>query len=188
MRLGLTLAATVAMASGAAAQVTNNVAPGNLAPATDPGCVTVAGAVAQLSPPDLALGVLACGSAANWDAAADLYILMRMRVAFDMMRVTDATAHQAGDVLAMQVTDSLTGEDLARFQEALGRFPTPGEARHQAFCQASAAVLPQHDPAWMIQHGMDAFLGSGEDALARDFSPQDAWSRIVQDYMECGAG
>ncbi len=67
----------LAWAGAAAAQVSDQQAPGNLAATTDPGCIAVADAGATLSPPDLGLGVVACGQAGDWDQAVGLFVLMR---------------------------------------------------------------------------------------------------------------
>ena len=160
MRLGLVLTATMPMASGAAAQVTNLEAPGNLAATVDPGCVTAAEADPRLSPPDLALGVLACAKAGGWDTAADLCALMLLRAAFDTRRVADVSAHQAGEVLSMQLGQGVSDGDRASLGKALARFADPSATQRLAFCPAAmAAGAPQHDPSWMIQHGIGPFWG-----------------------------
>ncbi|TAG08780.1 MAG: hypothetical protein EAZ40_18460 [Rhodobacterales bacterium] len=185
MRLGLTMAVLAAGAAGA--QVTNLEAPGNLAATVDPGCVTMAGADVRLSPPDLGLGVRACVGQGDWDAAADLYALMLLRATFDIKRVEDASAHQAGDILSMQVTETLSETELAKLGEALAKFADPAGAQKKAFCLAvTAAGVPQHDPAWMIQHGMGAFLGSEGDGLVKGFDAESAWALILRQDMSCG--
>ena len=187
MQVRLALALTVMTAGGAAAQATNNEAPGSLAPTVDPGCVTMAQADARLSPPDLALGVLACGRDGNWDAAADLYALMLLRSSFDVARVEDATAHQAGDVLSMQVGDALSDADRASLGNALASFGDPAGPKKLALCEAAkASGAPQHDPSWMLQHGMGAFLGTEGDGLVKGFDPAAAWDRIIREDMTCG--
>lgn len=185
MRLGLAMmAAGMMTATGVLAQ--DHVAPGALAPSVDPGCVTVAQADPRLSPPDLALGVLACGKAGNWDGAADLYALMLLRSAFDTRRVADATAHQAGDVLSLQVGESLSDADGPKLADALGRLVDPGTPRRAGFCEAAkAAGAPQHDPGWMVQHGMGAFLGSAGDGLVPGFDPAAAWALVLTEDMGC---
>lgn len=185
MRIRLAFTMTMLTAAGAAAQVTNQTAPGSLQPTVDPGCVTVATADPRLSPPDLALGVLACGREGNWDGAADLYALMLLRSAYDTRRVADATAHQADEVLTLQLGDSLSLEDGPKLADALGRLVDPGTTRRVEFCKAAAAGVPQHDPAWMLQHGMGAFLGQEGDGLVPGFDPAAAWSAVLDEDMGC---
>ncbi len=186
MRWGLALAFAGMTASGASAQVTNLEATGNLAPTVDPGCVTMASADARLSPPDLALGVLACGRAGNWDAAAELYILMLLRSDFDVRRVVDPTAHQAGQVLTQQLYDSQSEADRASLEDAIRRFADPGTTQRGILCQMlQTAGVPQHDPSWMIQHGMAAFTGLEGDGLVPGFDPAAGWEQALSETVAC---
>lgn len=186
MRSGLVLA-TVIAASGAAAQVTHLDAAGNLAPTTDPGCVTMAGADARLSPPDLALGVLACGRAGNWESAAELYVLMLLRSSFDVRRVADPTAHQAGEVLTTQLNDAQSEADRASLGKAIQRFADPDMTQRDILCKALlTSGVPQHDPSWMIQHGMAAFTGLQGDGLVPGADPGELWQQVMQEDVACG--
>lgn len=188
MRIGMALGLVLMLGAGAgAAQVTNREAAGNLAARVDPGCIAVAKAGPELSPPDLGLGVQACAKAGRWDEAVELYILMQLRAVYDIQRVADISAHQAEDVLSMQVTESLPRGGQAKMQAAMERFGGTGGARHRAFCKAvKAAGRPAHDPAWMVRHGMGAFVGGGGDGLVKGFRPDAAWKRVLRDYMKCG--
>lgn len=187
MQLRLVVAMTVMTAGGAAAQVTNYVAPGNLAPTVDPGCVTMAGADPSLSPPDLALGVLACGRAGNWDAAAELYVLMLLRSSFDVRRVVDPTAHQAGEMLTLQVTDAQSDADRASLGEAIQRFADPNPTQRDILCKALlTSGVPKHDPSWMVQHGLAAFTGLQGDGLVPDVDPAKLWQQVMQEDVACG--
>ncbi len=187
MRLRLVFGLAAMAASGAAAQVTTLEAPGNLAASVDPGCVSMAGADVRLSPPDLGLGVLACVGEGKWAEAANLYALAFLRAEFDTRRVEDASAHQAGEVLSMQLGESLTDNDRAKLGEALAAFADPTAPQKTAFCRAAmAAGVPQHDPSWMIQHGMGAFLGSQGDGLVKGFDAESAWALVLREDMSCG--
>jgi hypothetical protein len=98
-------------------------APGNLAPAFDPGCVTMATADARLSPPDMVLGVQACGKAGNWDAAGELSILILLRADFDVRRVVEPTAHQAGQELLVQLYERQSEAERASQEAAIRGLP-----------------------------------------------------------------
>ncbi len=174
------------MVSVAAAQTTNLEAPGNLAPSVDPGCIAAADAGAELSPPDLGLGVVACGKAGEWDRAVEMFVLMQLKAVYDTRRVADGSAHQAGQVLAMQVTEALPEGGQAAMGEAFGSFGDTGGAGHTAFCGAvQAAGTPQHDPAWMVSHGMAAFTGIEGDGLVPGFDAEAAWAEVLTGYMKC---
>lgn len=186
MRLWMTAVVALA-AGGVGAQVRNYETPGNLGATVDPGCIAVAKAGPQLSPPDLGLGVRACAKAGKWDEAAELYILMQLRAVYDVERVADVSAHQAATVLSMRVTESLPRGGQAKMQSAAERFGGTGGARHKAFCKAvTAAGRPEHSPAWMVQHGMGTVLGEGGDGLVKGFKPDAAWKKVLRGYMKCG--
>jgi hypothetical protein len=187
MRLGLGLALGVMAASVASAQVTRLEAPGNLAATVDPGCIGIDGADAALAPPDLGRGVLACAAQEEWDLALELYVLMQLRAEFDKERVADQTAWQAEDVLSMQVTEALPPGGRDKLIAAFDRYGGIGSPRHAELC-----VLirdwepPSHDPSWMIQHGMGAFLGQSGNGLLSGFDPVATWKTVQRDYMKCG--
>lgn len=173
MRVKFALAVVMAVWAGAAA-------------AGDPGCIAVTEAGPGLTPPDLGRGALACAGAGDWDRGVELYILMQLRAAYDAERVADQTAHQAGAVLAQQVTDALPAGGQEAFQAAFGRFGDTGGARHKAFCTAvTAGGPPNHDPAWMIQHGMGAFTDPAAEGLVPGFKPKAAWTALLADYLKC---
>ena len=187
MRMRVALALTMMTAGGVAAQVTNIETTGNLAPGVDPGCVRMTTADPRLSPPDLALGVLACGRAANWDAAAELYVLMLLRSSFDVRRVADPTAHQAGEVLTLQLNDAQSEADRASLGEAIQRYADPSMTQRDILCEAlKASGVPQHDPSWMIQHGMAAFTGLQGDGLVPGVDPAVLWDQVMREDVACG--
>jgi hypothetical protein len=184
------LAKMIAVAAVAAgpcfAQVTDYEAPGNLAATVDPGCIAPVEADAALSPPDLGLGVVSCANAGDYDQAVGLFILMQLRAVYDTRRVTDVTAHQAGQVLSMQVTEGLPAGGQDELQAAFGRFGETGGARHAAFCaDMRAAGAPTHDPSWMIQHGMAAFQGIEGDGLVPGYDADGMWVTVLSDYLKC---
>ena len=87
----------------------------------------------------------------------------------------------------MQLGESLSDIDRAKLGDALAGFADPAGPQLKAFCRAvKAAGVPQHDPSWMIQHGMGAFLGSGDDGLVKGFDAQSAWDLILTNEMSCG--
>lgn len=187
MRMQVALAFTMMTAGGVAAEVTNLETAGNMAPGVDPGCVTMTTADPRLSPPDLALGVLACGRAENWDAAAELYVLMLLRSSFDVRRVADPTAHQAGEVLTMQLNDAQSEADRASLGEAIQRYANPSVTQRDILCGAlKASGVPQHDPSWMIQHGMAAFTGLQGDGLVPGADPAVLWDQVMREDVACG--
>ncbi len=111
---------------------------------------------------------------------------MLLRSAFDTKRIADATAHSAGEVLTMRLGDSLSDAERDGLGSALAAFVDPDGPRRLSFCRAVRDAVPHHDPAWMLQHGMDAFLTREGDGLVKDFDPATAWDRILREDMACG--
>lgn len=159
---------------------------GNLAPTRDPGCITLTEADNKLSPPDLFLGVIHCLKADRAADAVDLFVLMGGRASFDTLRVTDKTAHDAGQVLSLQLRTSVLPKNIAALQAALADLGKPGTPEWQVFCQRYAATgVPAHDPGYMISHGMGAIAGSTDAPLVVDFDTAAAWTTTLDRYVHC---
>ncbi|MFC2968823.1 hypothetical protein [Acidimangrovimonas pyrenivorans] len=182
------LAAMLALAgSGASAQITTHETPGNLAPTRNPGCISVAQADKALTPADLTLGAYDCVQKADYDKAAALVILLQLRAAYDTRRVADVSAHDAGQVLFLSLHDALTTRQQTQLKQAFSRFGGTGSSNHQAFCKRMKAVgPPDYYPAYMIQHGLGAFLPQKNKPLVSNFKPRAAWSEVLTGYMKCG--
>mgnify|MGYP001766091254 CR=1 FL=1 len=181
--LALMLGATMA---GAQVSVQSYETPGNLAPTQNRGCITLAQADPGLSPPDLALSVLACARKNRPADAAALWDLMIARGMFDTERVTDKTAHQAVEVLALQTRAELSPTQLSKISAAQKRLVPPGRPAEAAFCaQLQALGAPRHDPTWMTAHGMQAFRAPGKPALARNFNAEKAWKTALNSALRC---
>jgi hypothetical protein len=178
--------AAVQAAGQAVAQVTEFTTEGNLAPTRNPGCIAVAAADPMLTPADLALGVVACAKAVNYDAATELFILMQLRSVYDTRRVSDETAHQGASVLALQVRQALGSSRLSKLQAATSRFGGTGSPRHAAFCKTvKAGGPPKYYPAYMIQHGMGAVTGTNKPPIVKGFRPRAEWRKVLRGYMKC---
>ena len=131
------------------AQVLNIETPGNLAPTHKVGCVDLAGAKAEYSPADLALGVLACAKRGDYDKAVDLFIVMQLRAVYDSKRVKDKSAHQAGQVITMQIRETLGPRKMQKLEAALKVFGGNGSPRHQALCREMKRMgPPDYHPAY----------------------------------------
>ena len=186
-RFTLLLMMVFCIAIGTPADAQNYQSKGNLAPTVDPGCITLSQAHVEFSPPDLGLGVLACGKANRWDDAADLFGLLLIRARFDVDRVRDVTAHQALTVLSMSIYQRLPSGDSDKLQKAFDRLLQPGSPRKNAYCKDVKALgVPQHKPDWMIQHGMGAFIPKSGDDLVQGFKPKTSWNAVLRDYVKCG--
>ena len=180
------LAALLAMTGSAMAEVLSYRAPGDLAPVRPVGCLATDAITPEMTPPDLGYGVLACADAGRWDAALEMYVAMQLFAVFDARRVSDVSAHQAGQVLSLEVPGAIGAEGLSEFQAAFARFGDSGSPRHRAFCGTMRALAPpSYRPDYMIAHGMGAFLGRDDAGLVTPFDADTVWAALLSDYLKC---
>lgn len=158
---------------------------GNLAPTHKVGCVDLAGAKAEYSPADLAPGVVACAKNGDFDEAADLFVVMLLRARYDSKRVEDKTAHQAGQVIALQIRGALGAGEMENMEAALKVYGG-GSARHQMMCREMKRIgPPDYYPAYMIKHGMSAVLGRDDEGITKGFRSKLAWRDLLANYLKC---
>lgn len=166
--------------------VTNIETPGNLAPTQDIGCAKPADLRNTLTAADLYSGLAACAKAKDYKTGAFLFAMAGVYARFDTLRVADRTAHQAGTVLRMKYFDSLSTrakKDLASQIEATLGQP----AALAATCAAIRSIgAPDYYPAYMIQHGMGAVMGS-DGGLVEGFDATKAWELALDGYLHCPA-
>ncbi len=159
---------------------------GNLASDRDPGCISLTEADSRLSPPDLLLGVVHCLKAGRAKIAVDLDMLLLARTAFDTKRVIDKTSHDAAQVLQIELHRKLLKEDIAAYQSAFEPLKDPETPAFAALCTGlRGSGTPDHDPGYMISHGMDAITGVKGDPLVAGFDASATWEDLLNAYMKC---
>lgn len=169
-------------------KVQNFEAEGNLAPTQDVGCIPVTEADPSLSPADLSLSVMACFQKGEDLQAGELMVLMLARGRFDIDRVTDTTAHQAVQVLSLNLATAGGTVWQPRMGKVFGLFQSEGSAELASLCATLRAMpAPQHSPSYMIQHGMGAFLKEDKPALVETFDADATWRMVLDDYLHCPA-
>ncbi len=160
--------------------------PGNLAPDRDPGCKGLSYIDDDLSPPDLYLGVIDCLNEGRGQSAAEMYFVMLARAKFDTYRVTDKTAHDAGQMLALQLGQSLLQEKRDLLGTQVKRI-MDREGKDFAMLCITLSMMPppRHNPGYMISHGMGVIMGTTEPPLVAGFDPVAAWKDVRTSYMKC---
>ena len=138
-----------------------------------------------MNPADLYASMEACARAARPQDALLLFGLAGVYGRFDTLRVADRSAHQATRVLRDRHVEVVPPGQWARVQQLLGQ--TTGDPAELArFCGRVRAVgRPTYHPAYMIQHGMGAFLGQGGDPLVPGFDPAAGWESALDSYLHC---
>ncbi|MYM57472.1 hypothetical protein [Thalassovita mangrovi] len=186
IRIFAVIATLMAAPALADINIKNIEAEGNLAPTQNAGCIAMTSAAADLSPADLSLSIMACYRKGQDKRAAKLLALLYARGRFDAARVTDKTAHQAIEVLVINLTNEGGPDWQGRMNTAFTPMTETGSSAHRALCRDLAKLqAPQHSPRYMIQHGIKAITGKGPNPLVANFDAEETWSWVVNSYMRC---
>jgi hypothetical protein len=167
-------------------QVTNYETRGNLEAKAPLACVPLSEVTNQHTPADIYPGVAACIKLGAYEKAVPLYALAGTFGRFDQLRVADATARQAIQVLQMNNFGDLTKEQQDGFKKVM--LPAL-DAGSPSFASTCAAIRrfgpPQYVPTYMVQHGMSAFLGPSGNGVKSDFDPAKGWQDALSGYLHC---
>ena len=156
---------------------------GNLEATSNPKCIPMSEAVASITPPDLALGILECYKGDEVQNALDMFWVMKVRAFFDAQRVNDESAGAAQGALQAELFTA-TGEDfLIEMQDLLDK---DKEAFFSRLCAVMKTLgAPNYYPKYMILHGMNAFLGIEGDGLKPNFDADSEWGKILKNNLSC---
>ena len=124
---------------------------------TVPGISGLSDLTSRNDPVEIFGVVQACIAQERFDDAALAYGLAAAYGDFDSRRVADQTAHQAIRVLQLNFGMDLAEDQAAALQESLDALLENPE-RLIAFVEKIGR--PEYSPAYMIQHGMDAYSGN----------------------------
>lgn len=158
---------------------------GNLSPTRALGCVGPHGVSSRDTPADLIPAMSLCVRDNNYHNALFLYALSGAYSHFDVLRVVDHTAHDAGGLLLLQAIQSMTAAQRISLQR---------EIRHVFGSRRKTAIVcrkiekigpPNYYPAYMINHGMNALARPQGSGLIRNFNPVSAWDEVLASYLHC---
>ncbi|KIN77952.1 hypothetical protein [Sulfitobacter mediterraneus] len=176
----------LAFGAGAMADITNFETPGNLKPTHKIGCAALADIGNEITPADLVLGFETCIHKEEHAAAVTLLAIMRLRAHFDTKRVTDKTAHGAGQVLTLNALSQISERKKKFLSMIFERSMAPGAQPHTAICEhARSNGPPSYIPHYMIQHGLAAFKDKAGPALVDPFDAKRAWRNSLEEYFKC---
>ena len=166
--------------------VTSFNAKGNLESNKPSGCVSITNLSNQQNPVDIFSGINKCIEQERYSQAAELYITAMSYGYFDTKRVSDKSAHQALNVLRMNVLSGQSEEVMDNLQVALEKI----SSNNTFICQnLSKLGAPSYLPTYMIQHGMGAFMGqSTKDGLVENFDSVTAWKESLSTVADCIQG
>ncbi|GIU67260.1 hypothetical protein [Candidatus Phycosocius spiralis] len=166
--------------------ITNYVTKGSLEATRNIGCIKIAKAKSDFTPPDLLKGMIACVRRNDYETAGYLYYLARIYAAFDSLRVSDVSARQAGTVLLIQTYEELQEDQKTRLSEMLDKIMGTPELEKRLCGDLQKVGMPTYHPKYMILHGMGAFFGaSAEGGLVEDFDGASNWKQLLGSLKDC---
>lgn len=158
----------------------------NLAVQRTLGCISIAEAKSEFTPPDLFQGLIACVQREDYEAAGNLYYLGRIYTAFDALRVADTTAGQAGSVLMMQTWGAMPDDRRKRLSERLDVVMATPDLQRKLCDDLKKVGMPSYRPTYMISHGMGAFFGGATGGeLVKDFDGASTWTMLLGRLKDC---
>jgi len=153
-------------------------------------CISFDKVNSQSAPPELYGSIGPCIQSNDYSSAVALFALAGMEVRFDMLRVADSTAHDAGTVLMRNTFESIPAEAQKKFHNAVSAVSADNSVRDYLCGWVQQVGPPSYYPTYMIMHGMNAVTARlTKTPLKQELLPvQDAtgtWRKIVASYLHC---
>jgi len=163
--------------------IINYEAKGNLESKMPINCVDINKVNNFNTPADIFVGVSDCVNNERYQEAGKLLVLATTYGNYDTRRVEDRTAHQASPVLFKQLVTSI---DEDRRKKLFTEFKNEVSNNKNICASIKKLGKPNYYPAYMIQHGMGAFLGKkSKDGLVSNFDPEYAWENTLKEFLNC---
>ncbi len=153
-------------------------------------CIAFDKVNSQSAPPELYRSVGQCIQSDDYSSALSLFVLAGMDTRFDMLRVADNTARDAGMVLMRNTFESVPAEEQKKFNNAIRAVSADNSVRDYLCGWTQQAGPPSYYPTYMIMHGMHAVTaGLTKTPLQQELLPvPDApgtWRKIGASYLHC---
>lgn len=165
--------------------VVHHEAPGNLDSRYALGCITPDRISSTYTPADLYPAVADCIRQDRAEDAIVLYVVSGAYSLYDMLRVTDKSAHDAPALLRTHAFRPIGEQRMKEFSPKIVAY-LQNEATHNDLCGKLLNLgPPRYFPSYMTQHGMDAFLAPDASKAVGDIDPAAAWLAVMSDYAKC---
>jgi len=138
----------------------------------------------QSSPPELIEYTLRCMKEKRWQEAVFVYYLAMAYGRFDSLRVRDETAHQVITVCKLMTFGELTDEEASTYSAEIDKTIHIPQLFMFFYKKIEHIGIPNYYPLYMIEHGMDNFLGNNDTALVTDFNDKDTWKKILEELAQ----
>lgn len=158
---------------------------GNLAVTHDLKCTSLDEVKNTYTPSDLYRAYADCVQKNNYKDATELFMVAGAYARFDALRVTDKSAHQARTALIMNASSSMSEQQRNEWKAYLDKYTPESQEAAEACGKIKRIGPPDYYPAYMIQHGIKAFLKEKTDPIVPDFDPQNAWQTVLDKGLHC---
>jgi hypothetical protein len=165
-------------------KIINIESEGNIQSNNPIACIYLKELTNKNTPADIFKGISKCIKQNDFVKGSELYVAAIAYGRFDVKRVEDKTAHQAISVLGLTHLSYFGEEKKEKFQNALNATLN----KKTTLCNALKKIgKPNYYPAYMIQHGMGAFLNNNKskDGLLKNFNSDKAWEKVLNNYIKC---
>ena len=121
-----------------------------------------------------------CLNQKNYQEASKLYLLGLSYGFFDTKRVSDKSSYQVVPILAIEALKGQSKEAVkTMINDAKGNIES-----NTSICKSLSKLgPPTYTPKYMINHGMNAFLGGS--SLVKNFDKEAAWKQTLDKYIKC---
>jgi tetratricopeptide (TPR) repeat protein len=166
--------------------ITNYEAPGNLEARFSLGCVGREQILNRYNPVELYMAAKICIEQERYKDGNLLFTLAGVYTRFDIYRVDDKTVGGANEVLVLGIfgpLDQSKKDAFSRVMKEEGGTPE----KLATLCREIVEIgPPDYYPRYMVQHGMNAYLGKiPGDGLVKDFDAKAAWKKASDTYLHC---
>lgn len=167
-------------------QIINYEVAGNLESRHALGCIGAENLSSKFTPADLYQAVSLCAQQGRNREGTLLFALAGAYGRFDMLRVSDKTAHQAVTVLRMQAFGGMAPDQQNALKESVKNTLGSPDGLAAVCKEIKRIGPPNYHPGYMIQHGMGAFTRAGTDTgLVKEFNAAAAWKQSLDTYLHC---
>lgn len=165
------------------ATVLNVESNGNLSASNALKCTTLDKVSPDYTPADMYPAFADCVDKGRYQDATQLFMLAGADSSFDVLRVSDITAHDAKTVLVMKSMATIDPTKKAAWAESMKTY-LAGAGHTEGCATIRRLGPPSYYPSYMIQHGMAALTGGNQAPLVTPFDASAAWQSVLTTYLQ----
>lgn len=143
-------------------------------------CIPIEQARTEYTPADLYPAVTDCILKGEYQNASELFVLASTYSYYDTFRVTDVSAHQAGQALIVKNITPLNSKYPDKMA-AMSPYLDSVLMGNAATCAKLRSVgKPTYEPVYMAAHGLRSLTVPYQSLILSNFDTESAWSKALQ--------